>query len=106
MLAGHLVANFFAGAFLCNCVPHLISGLRGEPFPTPFAKRHGVGNSSALLNFFWGSLNLFAGIALLSFFPVVIGMTSECASFLAGFVILGAYLSRHFEKVRKVKKNQ
>jgi hypothetical protein len=106
MLAAHLVANFVAGAFLCNCVPHLISGLRGEPFPTPFAKPHGVGDSSAMLNFFWGSLNLFAGIALLSFFPVVIGMTSECASFLAGFVILGAYLSRHFEKVRKVKKNQ
>ena len=48
------VGNFFAGAFLCNAIPHLASGLKGETFPTPFATPRGVGNSSAMLNFFWG----------------------------------------------------
>src|SRR6266496_2966301 len=61
-----LSCKFLRRGLLCNCVPHFISGLRGEPFPTPSAKPRGVGDSSALLNFFWGSLNLFAGIALLS----------------------------------------
>jgi len=52
MLAGHLVANFFAAGSSATVSFHFISGLRGEPFPTPFAKPHGVGDSSALLNFF------------------------------------------------------
>jgi hypothetical protein len=58
----HYVLTFFAGAFLCNCIPHLSSGLRGAPFPTPFAKPKGVGNSPPFLNFLWGSFNLFIGI--------------------------------------------
>ncbi len=32
------IAVFFAGAFLCNSLPHLACGLSGAPFPTPFAK--------------------------------------------------------------------
>jgi len=36
---------FFAGAFLCNCIPHLCAGLQGMPFPTPFAKPRGIGKS-------------------------------------------------------------
>ena len=69
----HYVLTFFAGAFLCNCIPHLSSGLRGAPFPTPFAKPRGVGNSPPFLNFLWGSFNLFIGIYVLSIYPVVIG---------------------------------
>jgi hypothetical protein len=45
------VALFFAGAFLCNSIPHLTKGLQGEPFPSPFAKPPGKGNSSPLVNF-------------------------------------------------------
>jgi hypothetical protein len=37
---------FIAGAFLCNAMPYLTSGLQGTPFPTPFAKPPGVGDSS------------------------------------------------------------
>jgi len=40
------VACFFAGRFLCNCIPHLACGLRGEILPTPFAKPRGKGPSS------------------------------------------------------------
>jgi hypothetical protein len=64
------VCHFFAGAFLCNCIPHLVAGLQGAPFPTPFAKPRGVGNSSPPVNFLWGSFNLPAGVALLSAPPV------------------------------------
>ena len=42
----HNVTLFFCGMLLCNCVPHLVCGLQGEPFPTPFEKPHGVGFSS------------------------------------------------------------
>ena len=42
---------FFAGLFLCNALPHLLKGLQGETFYTPWAKPHGVGKSSALISF-------------------------------------------------------
>jgi hypothetical protein len=94
------VALFFAGAFLCNCIPHLAAGLQGMPFPTPFAKPRGVGNSSPFLNFLWGAFNLAVGITLLSRHRVVVGLNVDCLMIAAGAVLLGTYLSRHFGKVR------
>jgi len=58
------VAVFFAGAILCNCIPHLTAGLQGVPFPTPFARPRGVGTSSPFANFLWGAFNLGAGLAI------------------------------------------
>ena len=52
------VLLFLAGLVLCNAVPHLAAGLRGEPFPTPFAKPPGRGPSPPLINAVWGVLNL------------------------------------------------
>jgi hypothetical protein len=52
------VASFFAGAFLCNSIPHLASGLRGEIVPTPLAKSRGKGPSSPLVNFLWDAFNV------------------------------------------------
>ena len=88
-----------AGALLCNCIPHLASGLRGEAFPTPFANPPGKGLSSPLLNFLWGAANLSLGVFLL-------GPLGEAdprwgrAAVATGFVALGVYLSRHFGEVR------
>ncbi|HWX00561.1 hypothetical protein [Collimonas sp.] len=95
------VANFFAGAFLCNCIPHLSCGLRGEPFPTPFAKPRGVGDSSPLVNFLWGLANLLIGAALYAPYPFAFGFNPGCALFFAGFLVLGLYLARHFGAVRR-----
>ena len=96
----NFVAQFFAGAFICNCIPHLCAGLQGTPFPTPFAKPRGVGESSPLVNFLWGALNLAIGVALFARRPAAPGLNWECAAFAAGFVILGVQLSRHFGRVR------
>ncbi len=95
------VSHFFSGAFLCNCIPHLVAGLQGAPFPTPFAKPRGVGNSSALVNFLWGSFNLAAGAALLSASPVSIELGAPLFVLAAGFLVMGAYLAVHFGKVMK-----
>ena len=94
------VALFFAGAFLCNSIPHLGAGLQGLPFPTPFARPRGVGNSSPLLNFLWGSFNIVVGITLLSNYPVVVGLNLGSLMVAAGALLLGTYLSRHFGKAR------
>ena len=60
------VAYFFGGAFLVNTLPHLINGLSGRPFPSPFASPPGQGESSALVNVLWGSLNLVIAYLLIS----------------------------------------
>lgn len=94
------VALFFAGAFLCNAVPHLVAGLLGMTFPTPFAKPRGVGPSSSLVNFLWGALNLALGLYLFTGHPFAIGGNAECLAAAAGALLLGVYLALHFGKVR------
>ena len=94
-------AIFFAGAFLCNCIPHLCAGLQGMPFPTPFATPRGIGNSSPFVNFLWGAFNLFVGVYLLSANPVIVGPNLKCLVLAAGALVLGTYLSLHFAKARQ-----
>ena len=94
------VENVGAGLFLCNCIPHLCSGLRGESFPTPFAKPPGLGKSSALTNTLWGTFNLIVGCLLLHSSPIEASFNLESILFLVGFLGLGIPNSRHFAKVR------
>src|SRR5579864_8096686 len=96
----NFVAIFFAGVFLCNCIPHLGAGLQGMPFPTPFAKPRGIGKSSPLVNVLWGVFNLCVGLYLLSRQPVVIGPNAGFFVLIAVGLALGTYLSVHFGKVR------
>ena len=58
------VSYFLGGAFLANAIPHLVSGMMGRPFQSPFAKPPGQGLSSSTVNVLWGSLNIGAGYAL------------------------------------------
>jgi len=60
----HCVAYVLGGAFLANAAPHLVSGLMGRPFQSPFAKPSGQGLSSSLVNVLWGFFNLAAGYVL------------------------------------------
>lgn len=93
-------SNFFAGAFLCNCVPHLAAGLQGMSFPTPFAKPRGVGHSPALVNFLWGLLNVLLGGCMLWRHPVAMEPGVSLLTLVVGVLVMGVYLSVHFAKVR------
>jgi hypothetical protein len=46
----HDLSYFFGGAFLTNTVPHLVSGVMGRPFQSPFANPPGEGLSSSTIN--------------------------------------------------------
>lgn len=96
-----LFANFAAGAFLCNCIPHLAAGLRGELFPSPFASPPGIGNSRPVVNVFWGWLNALAGVALLGYAPVTVGLNLPFLSIAMGALIGGSCVARHFTRVRE-----
>jgi hypothetical protein len=54
----HDLAYFFAGAFFANSLPHLVNGVSGRSFQTPFAKPPGKGLSSPTVNVLWGFFNL------------------------------------------------
>ncbi|MGZ3375389.1 MAG: hypothetical protein ACXU8S_02215 [Phenylobacterium sp.] len=60
----HLLSYLFGGAFLSNAVPHLVSGMMGRPFQSPFAKPPGQGLSSSTVNVLWGFANLAVGYLL------------------------------------------
>jgi hypothetical protein len=54
----HYLSYFFGGLFLANTIPHLVSGMSGSPFQSPFAKPPGEGLSSSTVNVLWGIFNL------------------------------------------------
>ncbi len=92
---------FAAGLLLCNSIPHLCSGLQGHPFPSPFAKPRGVGDSGPLVNFLWGAANLTLGLLLLIPRADLIGLNLDGAFILGGVLVAGVYLSNHFGKVMR-----
>ncbi len=61
----HYVSFFFGAVFVTNAVPHLVSGLTGRPFQSPFARPPGKGLSSSTVNALWGCFNLALGYVLL-----------------------------------------
>jgi hypothetical protein len=92
MIIIHFILSFIAGALICNAIPHLTAGLRGEHFPSPFTAPRGIAPSPPEMNVIWGSLNLFLGLVLFRH-QVWLG-------FAPGFVIAGYFLARNFGKVR------
>lgn len=84
------LAYFFGAAFLANAIPHLVSGMMGRAFQSPFAKPHGEGLSSSTVNVFWGFANLIVAYLLL----VQVGhfdlrMADHALSAGAGFLLMG-----------------
>jgi hypothetical protein len=95
------VVLFFSGAFLCNALPHLAAGLRGECFPSPFATPRGKGPSSPLVNFLWGFLNAIIGVSLLVSHPFALGVNVESAAVALGALLPGVFTSIHFGRARR-----
>ena len=62
------VLQFVSGLALANGVPDFVQGISGHRFQSPFASPPGVGESSPIVNVFWGFGNLAVGFAILGFF--------------------------------------
>jgi hypothetical protein len=62
----HFLAYFFGGLFLANTIPHLVNGISGSAFQSPFAKPPGEGLSSSTINVLWGMFNLAVAYVLLA----------------------------------------
>jgi hypothetical protein len=93
----HLVSYFFGGIFLGNAIPHLVSGVMGRPFQSPFAKPPGKGLSSSTVNVLWGFFNAVAGYLLV----VRVGSfelrsTSDVVALGVGALLISLQAARHF----------
>ncbi|HTV38016.1 MAG TPA: hypothetical protein VMF12_16425 [Xanthobacteraceae bacterium] len=92
-----LISYFFGGVFLCNAIPHVVSGLMGRPFQSPFAKPPGQGLSSATVNVMWGVLNLaVAYILICRVGDFSLRSTAHAVALGLGFLVIGLPLARHF----------
>jgi len=91
------LSYFFGGAFLANAVPHLVSGLMGRSFQSPFAKPSGQGLSSSTVNVLWGFLNLAIGYALICRVGTFdLRATDQVAAAALGGLLLALRLARRF----------
>jgi hypothetical protein len=92
-----LVAWFFAGFFLTNATPHLVAGLQGRAFQSPFAKPPGKGLSSARTNVLWGFINLALGWSLLTQIGTFdIHRFVDTAALATGILAMGFYVAGYF----------
>jgi hypothetical protein len=103
MNISHFFANFAAGALLCNCIPHLAAGLRGELFPSPFASPPGIGNSRPVVNVFWGLINAIGGLLILGYAPVTLGLNPSFIAAALGALVGGSFVAWHFGRVRQIQ---
>ena len=90
----------FAGALICNSIPHLVSGLRGERFQTPFARFRGKLDSAPLTNFVWGAVNLLTGAVIATRRILGQGLDPLVWPLILGFTASGALLSWYFGRRR------
>ncbi|KQR73635.1 hypothetical protein ASG35_21865 [Burkholderia sp. Leaf177] len=93
----HLVPYFFGGVFLTNAVPHFVSGVRGEPFQSPFAKPRGQGLSSSMVNVLWGFFNLVVSYMLIfRIGDFELKITADAVPFGLGILAMGLLCARLF----------
>jgi hypothetical protein len=96
-MAWPLLSYFFGGVFLANAIPHLVSGMMGKPFQSPFAKPPGQGLSSSTTNVLWGFCNLVAAYPLICRVgDFVLKSTADIAALGAGALLIALFSARHF----------
>lgn len=92
-----LLAYFFGGAVLTNAIPHVVAGLMGEAFQTPFAKPPGEGLSTSTVNVLWGFFNLLVGYLLVCRVgDFGVKTTSDITALGLGGLLMGLFLARRF----------
>ena len=93
----YYLAYFFGGAFLGNTIPHLVNGVSGNAFQSPFASPPGVGLSSSLVNVLWGLFNLAVAYLLVCRVGSFdLRKTRHVLALGAGILIMSVLLARTF----------
>jgi len=97
------LSAFFAGLFLANFVPHFVTGICGNGFPTPFSKPSGRGLSSPIVNVSWSFFNLIIGYILFKQAKISFDDNLSVIILFIGFALMSLFSSVHFVKKEKPK---
>jgi hypothetical protein len=93
----HYLSYFFGGAFLANALPHLLNGISGRSFQSPFAKPPGKGLSSPTVNVLWGFFNLVvAYLLVIRVGDFHLHDTIQVATLAAGALVMSVMLAISF----------
>ena len=93
----HLISYFFGGLFLMNAVPHLVSGVMGRSFQTPFATPRGEGLSSSSVNVLWGFANLvIAYLLVCEVGDFSLDNAADASALGLGAALIAVFCARHF----------
>jgi hypothetical protein len=96
----HSLAYFFGGVFLANALPHLLNGVSGNAFQTPFASPPTVGLSSSMVNVGWGFFNLaVAWLLLARVGEFGLRRMRSAAPFAIGFLLMALYLAQRLGRL-------
>jgi hypothetical protein len=94
----HYLLAFMAGIFLMNALPHLVMGVTGQLFPTPFANPPGEGLSSPVYNVLWATINFSVGIIFIYFSKVKHYRNTRITLGLGG-IVMAFYLANYFGQI-------
>lgn len=92
------IASFFAGIFLANAIPHLVQGVSGNKFPSPFSKPPGRGLSSPTVNVIWALFNVLVGYVLLRVGQVNPSNVPSLIVFFIGIAAISIMSSINFQR--------
>jgi hypothetical protein len=96
----HLLSYFLGGLALANAIPHLVNGVSGRAFQTPFASPPGEGLSSSIVNVIWGFFNLVVGYLLVAEVGAFDARDLAHVGALAlGALAISVFLARHFGRL-------
>lgn len=101
-----LVRAFISAIFLFNAIPHLVNGLSGARFPSPFAKPPGVGLSSPMVNVLWAWVNILLGFFIGFYQSNAFATLNSSLVFFAGGMLLSLSLAWHFGKINSADRPQ
>lgn len=81
------------GFFVTNSLPHLIPGILGKKFHSPFASPPVKGKSSAVVNVLWGVFNIVVAYILFVETDINLRNYVEGAGFFLGILITALILA-------------
>ena len=100
MIIFHYIGLFIGGGTLVNAIPHLVNGVSGRPFQTPFAEPPGKGLSSSTLNVLWGFMNLLSAyLLLIRWSSLQLNSAPEALTAGLGALMTALFCARHFGKL-------
>ena len=98
------LAYFFGGVFLANALPHLIAGVSGRSFPSPFPSPPFRGLSSPAVNVAWSLANLsIAYLLLLQVGNLDLHHWPHAALAFAGFAAMAFQCSRATSRIQTMR---